>query len=219
MRKIITMFVLVIAFSMVFAGAVSAQDVETVVLDENGDPVDVANPGDEVIVAVATENTGDENISDPTVEVSVDPDSGLVLDPSGAVMTWTYTDGDTDTYTNDPNDPFFYWNDVSGTWEWWVGWAVSDNLMYPNESATLVVPAIVTDLGEITVNADFLGYDVQTEDYVLLDSDSYTFLSVLPSPEPVNAETVPMQDTGAPLAALTLGMLSIVGGAVYGKLR
>ncbi len=35
----------------------------------------------------------------------------------------------------------------------------------------------------------------------------------------VNGQSIPMQKTGAPLAALFLGLLSIIGGSVYGRLR
>jgi hypothetical protein len=88
-----------------------------------------------------------------------------------------------------------------------------------NDNARLIVPALVTDIGIITVDADFFeGYPIQQQEPILLDSDSYSFLSV-PCPTPVSGATVPMQATGSPLAIAALGLLSIIGGAVYGKLQ
>jgi hypothetical protein len=214
MRKLATMFVLMITFSMVFAGAVSAQEPATVdvtVLDENGNPVDVTCPGD-VVVTLVNATANDEDIPDPYVDIAVDPENGIDFDPASAIM---YYCGD--KYTNDPNDPFFYWNEDLSTWEWWIGWAVDDNDMYPGEDAQLFVGGIVKAVGPITVTGDFYAWPEESEDPILLDSDSYTFLSV--PCHHCQGATVPMQNTGAPLAALALGMLSIIGGAVYGKLR
>jgi hypothetical protein len=207
-----------ITLSMVFAGAASAQDVETVVLDENGDPVEVACPGEEVTIVVAAENDGDVDLLEPYVPVYVDPETGLEIDPTTAIMTYFWEDGTNDTYDNDPLNPFFYWCDIHATWEWDVVWPVPDDSMWVGESALLTVGALVTDIGPITVTADLEIWPEQSEDPIILDSDSYTFLSV-PCPTPVSGETVPMKSTGSPLAIAALGLLSIIGGAVYGKLR
>jgi len=218
MRKQATLFLLMITFSMIFAGAVSAQDVETVVLDGNDDPVEIACPGENVTVAVDVNNTGELDIIDPYVAIYVDPKTGLDIDPSTAIMTYYFDDGTSETYPNDPLDPFFEWCDIHQTWEWWIGWAVEDNAMWPDEAATLNVKGTVTDIGPITVTADLIGWDEYTEQDEILDSDSYTFLSV-PCPHPCHGATVPMQATGSPLALAALGLLSIIGGAVYGKLQ
>jgi hypothetical protein len=37
--------------------------------------------------------------------------------------------------------------------------------------------------------------------------------------EPVNGQTIPMQKTGTPLAALFLALIVILGGSAYSKLR
>jgi hypothetical protein len=216
MRKLATMFLLIVTLGMVFAGAASAQEVTTTVLDENGNPVDVTCPGDVVVVDVVANNTGDTNIDDPWVNLTVLKNSSLAVDPTTAVMTIDWGDGTTDTYTNDVYDFFFWWEDGQ-TWVWDIG-AIEDLAGYlaPGESAQLDVAALVKETGAITVTSEFYTYYPEDEP-ILLDTDSYTFLSV--PCHHCHGATVPMQNTGAPLAALALGMLSIIGGAVYGKLR
>jgi hypothetical protein len=206
------MFVILVSFGLLFAGAVSAQEpatVEVVVTDETGEPVDVTCVGDEVVLEANA--TSETILPDPAVIITVDPETGLEFDADNVVMLFNGI-----PYVNDPNDPFFYPSEMfPGSWVWWVGW-VDD--MDPNDFAQLFVPALVTDIGEITVTGDLYIWPEQMEDPILLDSDSYTFLSV-PCPTPVSGATVPMQATGSPLALAALGLLSIIGGAVYGKLR
>ncbi|MDD1774469.1 MAG: hypothetical protein LUQ24_02930 [Methanobacterium sp.] len=206
MRKTVTMFILLVSFCIVFAGAVAAvPEVEVEVVEENSDPVTVTSPGDEVDITANA--TTDEYLDDPAVILTLDPESGLTVNDEEAVMIY-----DGGEYQNDPADPFFYWDDQYG-WVWWIGWVYGDQL--PGEVAQLFVPATVSDIGEITVNAEYYQWPAEATDPILLDTDSYTFLSVAQ----VSGETVPMQDTGTPLAVAALGLISIVGGTVYGKLR
>lgn len=209
MRNLATVSLLILSFCLIFAGAVAAApDVNVSVNDENGNPVTVTNPGDEVNVTVNA--TTDVDLNDPAVLITVDPDSGLTFEEDKAVMNF-----DGDLYLNDPEDPFFYWSDEYQAWVWWIGWVYGDQLA--GELVQLSVPAVVSDVGEITVNADYMEWDEQLDLPVLVATDSFTFLSVA---EPVtSAQTVPMQDTGTPIVAAALGLLSIVGGMVYGKLR
>ncbi len=212
MRKLATVFLLMITFGMVFAGAVSAQEpttVDVIVVDENGDPVDVTCQGTDVavIIDVSTEVT----LYDPFVNVTVDPETGLEFDPEEAIMFFNGVE-----YTNENLD-FFYWGESWQSWIWWIGWV--DN-MDPNDVASFIVPAKVTALGPITVNGDLCAADPQLQEYVVINNDYYTFLSVpCRPPHPVNGATVPMQNTGSPLAVAALGLLGIIGGAVYGKLK
>lgn len=216
MRKLTTIFLLMITFSMVFAGAVSAQEPTTVdvaVTDANGNPVDVACNGSDVTLEVNAST--EEDLDVPFVNITVDPDTGLNFDADNAVMYFNGVE-----YANGPNNDFFYWSDYWQSWVWWIGWACED-LMEPNDFAQLYVPATVTDTGLITVNGDLGIWSEQMDDYVIVNSDSYTFLSVVCTGyhgEP-SGETVPMQDTGSPLAMAALGLLSIIGGAAYGKFR
>ena len=208
MRKLVSIFLLLISFSLVFVGAVAAApEVNVSVDDQNGQPVTVTTPGDKVNVTANA--TTDEYLNDPAVLITVDPDSGLKFKDDEAVMTF-----DGDQYQNDPSDPFFYWSDDYQAWIWWIGWLYGDQLA--GEEAQLSVPATVSDTGKITVNANYMEWDEQLNEPVLLATDNYTFISVA---EPVNAATIPMQDTGSPLALAAMGLLSIVGGTVYGKLK
>lgn len=218
MRKIATIFLLIVAFGMVFSGVVSAQEVTTTVIDENGNPATTVCNGDTVIIDVVANNTGDTNLNWPFVNVTVLKNSSLAVDPATAVMTWFYNDGTSDTYINNASNPFFYWSDAWGSWIWYIGWAVDDNAMYPGEYATLDVAALVKETGAITVNSELFNQPPGPRQ-ISLDSDSYTFLSVPCRHCHPYGETVPMQNTGAPIAAAIMGLVGIIGGTVYGKLR
>ncbi|MCE5213374.1 MAG: hypothetical protein LLF83_01465 [Methanobacterium sp.] len=215
MRKIATLFLLMITFGMVFAGAVSAQDIDATVNvtvnDTNGDPVDVTCPGNEVIVDVLVKNNGEE-FNSPVVGLVIDPESGLQFDPNNAMM-W---DG-SQWIINDPSNwlkEFFYWDSQTNQWCWDI--QLITNLA-PNQQVELLAPAIVTDYGSIKTDATLyqIGFVLRT-----IDEDSYTFESVpCHNCHGHHGETVPMQATGSPLALAALGLLGILGGAVYGKLR
>jgi hypothetical protein len=209
MRKIATFFLLLITFATVFTATASAQEVETTVINEDGTLVDVTTPGDEVAIDVIA-SAEDSTIEEPAVILNIDPETGLELEPEDAMM-W---DG-IQYIQNDINDPFLYWDDEWG-WVWYIGYVFFD--MTPGDETELIVPAIVTDVGPITVNADFYAWPITANIPILLDSDSYTFLSVSPGPQPVNGATVPMQATGTPLAVVALGLLTVIGGTVYSKL-
>jgi hypothetical protein len=134
-------------------------------------------------------------------------------------MTYYYDDGSYEIFTNDPLDPFFFWSDTDQTWKWWVGWAVPDHDMWPEEGAELTVNGRVACTGPITVATDIKVWDTYEDQYVTLDSDIYSFRS-LPHPcphPPCAGATVPMQSTGTPLVVAALGLLSIICGVIYSK--
>lgn len=214
MRKQAAFIVILLTFGLLFAGAVSAQEPATVdvaVTDDTGTPVDVVCKGDNVTLEVNA-SANDEYVTSPDVEIIVSPDTGLVFDADNAVMFFNGI-----AYLNDPEDPFFYWSDTYQAWEWWIGW-VDD--MYPDDEAQLFVPAKVTDTGKITVVGDFYTYDYQTEDWVLMTYGQYSFYSVpCHHCHPCHGATVPMQATGTPIALAALGLLGIIGGTLYGRLR
>jgi subtilisin family serine protease len=198
-----------------------SDEMETVVLDENGYPVIIACPGQELTVILDVENDGELDFEDPYVLIFVDPENGLIIDPSAAIMTYYYDDGSNETFINDPLDPFLFWSDVDHTWKWWIGWAVPDHDMWPGEVAKLNLNASLANIGPITVTSVLKAWDEPTEEYETLDTDNYSFRSVPcphPCPHPPCAgATVPMQSTGTPLAVAALGLLSIIGGVIYSK--
>jgi hypothetical protein len=211
MRKLATIFLFTISFSLVLAGAVSAAaEVDVQVVDENGAPVIEASPGDEVEVQV-TAFPDQSTIWVPRVDMTIVPEDGLEFAADDAIMIFNGV-----IYTNDDPGNEFFFADNGG----WI-WKLTNFDMYPGDLAQLYVPAIVTAIGEITVNTYFYGQYPTSEEQALLDSDSYTFLSVEPSDNTAitNAANVPMQNTGAPITAAILGLLAIIGGTVYSRLR
>ena len=215
-----------VTFGMLFAGAVSAQGPATVdvaVINESGDNVTVAHPGDEVAADVVA-SANDEAVPVPFVQITVDPKTGLQFEPGKAMMRLNGGPVITNDMTNYPNNAFFFFDAVSQSWIWDVSYGM--NLispgkinMAPEDVVELIAPGIVGATGDITVDAELFG--VPEDDPVSIAEDNYTFLSVAPEPKPssANAATVPMQDTGAPLALAALGLLGIIGGAVYSKLK
>ncbi len=209
MRKILTMFLMLVSVGLIFAGAVSAAAyVEVEVIDENKVPVDNATPGQEVNVWSYVD-ASDNGLNMPYVEITVDPENGLDFDPDKAQMT---TDG-INWIANDPINPFFFWYAPDQVWVWDIH-RITGN-MDPNEAAELIVPATVKTTGYITVNAN-LWQHMEVRDDLWVDNDSYTFLSLAPEP---SVRAVPMQDTGAPLALAVLGLLGVAGGVVYSRIR
>jgi hypothetical protein len=223
MRKIATMFLIILSIGLMFGGAVSAQEPATVdvaVVNGNGDNVTVATQGDEV-AAVVEVNSNDEALTTPYVNVTVDPKTGLQFEPEKAVM-WDGTQFINNDMTNYPTSAFFFFDQPTQSWIWDIGFVLGGN-MPADDMVALIAPAIVTKTGEITVGADL--YQVveirDSLESVLVDSDSYTFLAVAPKAagEPVKAKTIPMKETGTPVALAALGLLSIIGGGLYSRLR
>lgn len=225
MRKLVLIFLLIVALSSVFAGAVSAQiqpTVDVVVLDKDGAPVSVTYPGNEVKVQIDAK-AHLTRIQQPFANVTVHSDTSLVFGPENAVMYYNQYG----PFKNNPNDPFFFWSNQLQSWIWYIGWY--GGYWYPNDYAQLIVPATITELGKITVKADLYGWPVDKEPGVdpplLLNSNSYTFPSELfqPSePDQTNKTpvgTVPMQTTGSTVAIAALGLLGIIVGVFYGKIR
>lgn len=220
MRKAITLLLVLIAMGLSFAGVAFAQEEPTVnvtVNDTSGNPVVIANPGQEVNADVLV-NANDEGLFDSFVQVIVDPDTGLQFDPDDAMMTTT----DLGVWISN-DDPilggFFFFNSATQMWIWDIGSV--DQFIDPGDSAELVAPAVVSDTGDITVITNLFNDEgIVAPDIELESTDSFTFLSVEPTPTPVtNAATVPMQATGLPIALAVLAFLAILGGSAYGKLR
>ena len=216
MRKIATMFLLLVSIGLLFGGAVSAAEgtVDVTVVDENGAEVDTACVGDEVNVGVVATATTD--IEYPGVMINVDPATGLEFEVPEAIMI---TNGGTPILNgNDPNTQFFYWSDTFGTYVWAIGDVIPTGDMAAGDVEVLVAPAIVTATGPITVNAGFYEWPQADPEPTLMTSDSYTFTGCVCEPT-VGAKHVPMKKTGTPVALAVLGLLGIMGGALYSRLR
>jgi hypothetical protein len=212
MKKIATMFLLIVAFGMVFAGATSAADVDVTVVDQNNIPVTTASPGDNVYADITATGNGD-HVSE-FVLITVDPENGLQFVPTDAMMineqgSWQ---------GNDINDPFFYYSNSQQSWVWSIG-KLWPNGIGSNDQTELIVRAIVQTNDEITVDARLYG-STGAPPAGLLDEDSYTFNKVgSDNVASANAATVPMQNTGAPITAAILGLLGIIGGTIYSRLK
>jgi hypothetical protein len=216
-RKPATLFLIIVSIGMLFAGAVSAEDasVDVIVTDQVGTSITVASPGDEVGVIVGVDSN-DETLTSPWVEITLDPETGLQLKPEDATM-WDGTQLIQNDMTNYPNNAFFFWDDIGQVWVWDIAYKYGNGNMPPDKSSGLIVKAVVGATGDINVNADLFEFD---QEPVFVDSDNYTVLSVgTDSGSTANAATVPMQNTGAPIAAAMLGILSIIGGTIYSRLK
>lgn len=218
MRKAISILMVMAILSVVFAGAVAAQNVNVVVIDETGELVETACVGENVEVSVIAENDGDEAIENALVTLTEDPEGALEYSPEDAIAFFNE-----EGFENDVNNPFFFFDLDLGAWVFWIGW---NGPMNVGDYAAIFAPGIVTAAGDITVDAtlwDWAGYPDNPDPAgpIFLDADSYTFTGII-CPidiDDVEAVTVPMEVTGTPLAGLILGLLTILGGAIYGKFR
>ncbi len=155
----------------------------------------------------------------------------ITPDPTTDLLTFNLTGSEMvyndDTYPYDPANPFVTLA-PGGYATWDLTWV--QDTMLPGERAQLFLPATVSGTGEITVSGDLIEQidGVPTE----IASGNYTFLSITPGPGPepepgqgqgpvnmVNGATIPLQDTGVPVALAALALLGIIGGTLYGKLR
>lgn len=115
MRNLAIISLLILSFSLIFAGAVAAApEVNVSVNDDNGNPVTVTSPGDEV--SVTANATTDVDLNNPAVLITVDPESGLAFEEDKAIMNFDGT-----LFQNDPEYPFFYWDNEYQAWIWWIG--------------------------------------------------------------------------------------------------
>ena len=216
MRKQAAFLVVMLTLGLVFAGAVSAQDeeptIDVAVMDENLDNVTEACVGDEVTVGVMA-SANEETIEDPMALIRIDPESGLTLDAANAVM-WTGTQWINNVYNNE----FLFWSEADGAWMW----GIFGMNMEPGDVRILLVPAVVTDKGPITVTADLYENEDQYREWEA--SGEYEFWGVPCGPchhchgGPCHGK-VPMQNTGTPLALAALGLLGVIGGTVYSRIR
>ncbi|MCE5213142.1 MAG: hypothetical protein LLF83_00270 [Methanobacterium sp.] len=171
MRKLATLFLMIVSMGLLFAGAVSAEaTVDVTVTDENGNPIDEASP-DDVVVTEITASANDQTIQNPWILIYTDPETGLEFDLDSAVMIFNGAE-----YQYDPNDEFIWecangFDGIETCWCWWIGWAVQNNQIIPGDTAQLFLGGTVIDLGSITVNGDFYNTPPTTGTQTLITSE------------------------------------------------
>jgi hypothetical protein len=210
MRKLATNILLIIITTMLLLGMVSAVD-PSVQVGIVGD----ITPGNTVGVDVVAE-ANDEQVVNPMVTIKINPQSSLVLDSQNAMMGINSANW---VVNSDPvSGGFLTWDAANNMWLWHMG---QFGNLDPGDYAEIVIPSLVTQSGPISVSADLMGFNSQSRQYDLIATGIFTY-----NPDdsggrhpPVNGETVPMKTTGSPLAVAALGLLSIIGGAVYSRNR
>ncbi len=207
-------FLLIISIGLLFGGTASAAlTVNVTVVNEDGTPITVTHPGTQGGIDVVA-STNNESVNDPQALITTKPDDGLVYDTANASMT---TDG-IDWISN--SDPvlggFLTWSDQDGVWFWAISSITGP--LGPENTVRLFIPVQVNDIGEITTDVIFEGGILDDDTNPEPGEDSYTFLSTSENAS-AKTVTVPMQNTGAPLALAALGLLGILGGTIYSKRR
>lgn len=200
-----------------FGGTASAALTVNVTVDHNGQPVKVAHPGNNDVLNVVAK-TNNESIKDPQALIRTTPGKGLKYDVAKATMI---VNGGKAISNSDPkHGGFFMWSDQDESWFWAISQITGS--IGPNTTLKLSVPVTVNSTGKITTDAIFEGGIMDDDTNPDPAENSYTFVSRSNSGNN-NANsnsddnTIPMKDTGAPLALGALGLLSIVGGTIYSR--
>lgn len=183
--------------------------------------VNQAYEGDKLTLEVQLQTT--DNLHDPYVLVFVDPRTGLQINPAKVNVYDTATNH---YYFNDLQNPFFYLhNDI---WIWEI-YSMKGDLV-PGDRLLLLAPdTTVTDTGKITAYADLI---LAPDTWPTVSSNTSIISTVaqqsddrsIDESQDVNRQinddtTVPMQNTGIPAALAAFGLLSIIGGTLYSRLK
>jgi hypothetical protein len=198
-------------------------------------PITTALVGDEVNVEVIA-NAATQFVKDSYMIINFNPPTKLDFDPA-TVMMWNGISW----ITNDPNNnPFFF--EENGAWTWKI-----DGIMNPGDVFKLLILAIAAETGKVNVTAQWYGYlkcDPSDPNACFLPelcdlgndtSDPLTIETGSTAGGGDNgngaaagdgniatanaADTVPLQNTGTPLALAILALFAIVGGSIYGRLK
>ncbi len=207
-------FLLILSLGLVFGGTVAAAlTVNVNVVDVNGTPITVSHPGTQGGIDVVA-STNNESVNDPQALITTKPDEGLVYDTANASMT---TNGIDWISNSDPvQGGFLTWSDQDGAWFWAISSITGP--LEPENTVRLFIPVVVAAVGEITTDVIFEGGILDDDTNPAPAEDSYTFLSTSENAS-AKTVTVPMQNTGAPLALAALGLLGILGGTIYSRRR
>lgn len=224
MLKPTTTFLLVISIGLFFAGAVSAaQTVDVGVVDGTGNQVTETSPGDQVVVGILV-SANDATLNNDWVEIP--QSSGLKFQPENTLMRVGYT-----YVLNDLSNPFFYYDNTMKIWVW--DFSKKIPVMQSGASTDLVAPATVTS-SKVNVKVELykdIANVADTDSYLIpqlttaapnTDDDKQEDNDALQEDNDVsltNTQSVPMQTTGTPIALAVLGLLAMVGGSVYGRIK
>lgn len=204
-----------------------------------------AEQGENVDINVAV--TGDDEIMEPDAGIIVNPEAALKLDLENAYMSLDGTNwmkyGDGNHLYNEYSSvhiPNFIYEYAPGRYHWEIGslgYYTSDTEYLRTGTAWLKIPAKVMSVGLITVNANLVDNERQGSngrEGLLLDEDTTTLTGIAAggntdsittteaattNTAAATTNTIPMQKTGTPIIPAIIGLLSIIGGAMYTRLR
>ncbi|HOL68909.1 MAG TPA: hypothetical protein PLO64_06000 [Methanothermobacter sp.] len=212
MRKIAPLLALIVLVSMIGAGAVTAQEddvdqtgesdleVNVTLTDSEGNPIDNATVGDEVVGVVEAANLGPDDATGVGVELW---EEGFGNPAVENIVNWWSVSWDGINWID--YDPSF--DPVDGIWY------IGD--MPAGDIYTLLISFTAKTAGPGILGAGIGGdqYDpdpTNNEDEYVID---------IIGPVTPSAEKVPMQPTGAPLALATLSVLMTLGGLIIPKIK
>lgn len=204
-----------------------------------------AEQGENVDINVAV--TGDEEVFEPDVNINVNPGTSLALDIENSFQSldgihWQKYGDNNHLFSEhtsahhgnflDENSPGSY------------HWDLNSLAYYRSEAgdrlftgtAWLKIPAKVLRTGLITINANLVDDERMNsleQEGLLIDEDTTTLTGIAAggstdsttTPETTTntaaatTNTVPMQKTGTPIIPAIIGLLSIIGGSMYARLR
>ena len=214
--KLATIFLLITSIALLFGGTASAAlTVNVTVVNNNGVPITVTHPGTEGGIDIVA-STHNESVKNPQALITTKPSKGLVYNIKNAMMI---VNGGKSISNSDPKfGNFLMWSDQDEAWFWAISQVTGP--LGPKNTVKLFIPVNVDSTGKITTNAIFEGG--------ILDNgptpaeNSYTFISTSKSNNnnsgaETSNDTIPMQNTGAPLVIGALGLLSVLGGTLYSR--
>lgn len=212
MRRFALILALVMLVSMMGVGVVTAQEddqvegeadlaVNVTLTDSDGNPLDEATVGDEVVGVVEADNNGPDDATGVVVSLW---QQGFG-DPSveNIVNWWSVSWDGVNWVDFDPSfDPEY------GIW-------YIDN-MPAGAVYTLLIGFTAKEAGQGVLGAWIEG-DQHDPDYSN-NEDEY-FIDIVEPVTPVSAGEVPMQPTGAPLALAVLSVLMTIAGLTIPKIK
>ncbi|BDH79928.1 hypothetical protein MTTB_13070 [Methanothermobacter tenebrarum] len=212
MKKIAPILALVMLVSIIGAGAVAAQEddlpdgeadlaVDVTLTDSEGNPLDEATVGDEVVGVVEAANNGPDDATGVVVYLW---QQGFGNPDVENIVNWWSVSWDGVNWVD--FDPSF--DPEDGIWD------IGD--MPAGDVYTLLIGFTAKEAGPGILGAGIEG-DQYDPDYSN-NEDEYV-IDILEPVIPVSAGKVPMQPTGAPLALAILSVLMTIAGLTLPKIK